>query len=115
MGIDRTKIQRAETRKLNKLVKNLPEEKKTVAVSLIKELSYMAGTLAELKEHIDENGAVQWFKNGAQEMWRESPAVKSYNTTIQRYSALYKQLCDLLEDKPEEHDPLMEYLGINNN
>lgn len=35
-------------------------------------------------------------KSLTEEFLRESPALKSYNTTIQRYSLLYKQLTDLL-------------------
>ena len=48
------------------------------------------------KGKIKENGTVDHFKQGKQEFLRESPALKSYNTTIQRYSLLYKQLTDLL-------------------
>ena len=77
------KASRTELTRLRKLVKLVPDNKKGVANSLIKELSFMAGTLEELKENITEHGAVDYFKNGKQEMWRESPALKSYNTTIQ--------------------------------
>lgn len=107
---------RSELTRLKKIVKLVPENKKSVANSLIKELSFMAGTLEELKENITEHGAVDYFKNGKQEMWRESPALKSYNTTIQRYSLLYKQLCDLLpkdeEVKAKQDGGLMDFLGV---
>ena len=109
------KASRAELTRLKKIVKLVPDNKKSVANSLIKELSFMAGTLEELKENITVNGAVDFFKNGKQEMWRESPALKSYNTTIQRYSLLYKQLCDLLpkEEAVKASDGgLMDFLGV---
>lgn len=110
------KASRAELTRLRKIAKQIPENKKGVANSLIKELSFMAGTLEELKENITEHGAVEWFQNGKQEMWRESPALKSYNTTIQRYSLLYKQLCDLLPKdevvKAKQDGGLMEFLGV---
>lgn len=112
MSVNRQSIEKNEKRKLAKLVKDLPEGKKAVADNLIKELCYMSGTLEELKEHIDEHGAVQWFRNGSQEMWRESPALKSYNTTVQKYSSIYKQLCDLVEkeDRVLEDDPLLDFI-----
>ena len=110
------KASRAELSRLRKIAKQIPENKKGVANSLIKELSFMSGTLAELKENITEHGAVDYFKNGKQEMWRESPALKSYNTTIQRYSLLYKQLCDLLPKdevvKAKQDGGLMDFLGV---
>lgn len=114
MEIDKDKIRRAETRKLNKLVKAVPEDKQTVAQSLTRELAFMAGTLEELRAFVDENGAVDNFKNGRQEMLRESPALKSYSTLIQRYSLLYKQLCDLLpkEVAKQAEDELMNFLGM---
>ena len=110
------KASRAELSCLRKIAKQIPDSKKSVANSLIKELSFMAGTLEELKENITEHGAVDYFKNGKQEMWRESPALKSYNTTIQRYSLLYKQLCDLLPKdevvKAKQDGGLMDFLGV---
>lgn len=110
------KASRAELTRLKKIVKLVPDNKKSVANSLIKELSFMAGTLEELRENITVNGAVDFFKNGKQEMWRESPALKSYNTTIQRYSLLYKQLCDLLPKeeatKVQQDGGLMDFIGV---
>ena len=46
------KASRAELTRLKKIVKLVPENKKGVANSLIKELAFMAGTLEELKENI---------------------------------------------------------------
>ena len=112
MEIDKDKIRRTETRKLNKIAKAVPEAKKTVADSLTRELVFMACTLAELRAEVDQNGAIELFKNGKQEMLRESPALKSYSTLIQRYSLLYKQLCELLpkEEAKGAEDELMAFL-----
>ena len=96
MDLDKDKVIAKELRNLKKLAKNVPSDKKIVADSIIKELSFMAYTLEELRQNVKQNGAVDYFVNGKQEMWRESPALKSYSTMIQRYSLLYKQLTDLL-------------------
>ena len=112
MTIDKDKIIRAEIRKLNKLAKEVAPDKEPVAKNLVQELAFMAGTLAELREHINTKGAIEWFKNGSHEMWRESPALKSYTTLVQRYSLLYRQLVDLLpkDNKPDESE-LLDFLA----
>ena len=56
----------------------------------------MKETLADLKAQVKENGTVEHFEQGKQNFLRENPALKSYNTTVQRYSQLYKQLTDIL-------------------
>ncbi len=70
----------------------------------------MAGVLDDLQAQIQEHGTTDHFKQGVQEFDRESPALKSYNTTIQRYSLLYKQLVDLLPppevDEKKKNDVL---------
>lgn len=108
------KASRTELTRLRRLVRLVPDNKKDVAKSLAKEIAFMAGTLEELRENIQEHGAVDYFKNGKQEMWRESPALKSYNTTIQRYSLLNKQILDLLpkeEAAKAEDSGLLDFLA----
>ena len=90
-------------RKLKRLLKLVPEDRRTVAEKLVTELVFMETTLDGLRCHIEENGAIDHFKQGAQEFDRESPAVKTYNTMIQRYSLLYRQFTELLP-KPEPTD-----------
>ena len=79
-------------RQLRRLLKLVPADRKAVAENLLQEVVF-----------IEEHGAIDHFKQGKQEFNRESPAVKTYNTMIQRYSLLYKQLTDMLP-KPEPAD-----------
>lgn len=74
---------------LNKILTNLDEETKLLAKGIIDELIFQQGVLKQLKQTIKEKGVVSTYSNG---MPRESPALKSYNATIQRYSTLCKQL-----------------------
>lgn len=102
-----------EYRTLTELLPLIPEEKKPIAKKLITELNFMGSTLAQLRKMIKTEGPIELFKNGSQEMLRESPALKSYNTTVQRYSLLYKQLVDLLpkeERKQEEGNALHDFI-----
>ena len=96
MTNDRDNERLKDVRKLKKILKLVPADRKDIAEKLIVEIAFVAETLADLREKIKENGTVDHFKQGKQEFLRESPALKSYNTTIQRYSLLYKQLTDLL-------------------
>lgn len=102
-----------EYRTLTELLALIPEEKKPVAKKLITELNFMGSTLAQLRKLVKTEGPIELFKNGSQQMLRESPALKSYNTTVQRYSLLHKQLVDLLpkeERKPEEGNALHDFI-----
>lgn len=92
----------------------VPDDRRAVAESLTTELAFMTTTLDQLKAHITEHGAVEWYQNGRQEMWRESPAMKSYTALIARYSNLFKQLVSLLPpDVVEKGDELDQWLRDN--
>lgn len=93
----------AATKKLNTIVKLIPDDRRAIGESLVTELQFMASTLEDLRSTIKESGPVDLFVQGRQKFIRENPALKAYNTTIQRYSLLYKQLVDLLP-KPVQAD-----------
>lgn len=93
--------------KLNVIYELIPEDKRIIAEDLIKEIYFIAETLDQLKKNIKETGIVERFEQGKQNFMRENPALKSYNTTIQRYCLVYKQLTDLIpkkENKPGDDD-----------
>lgn len=102
MQSDKDKQISKNLRQLKKLVALVPENKQAIAEKLAGEIAFMAATLEELKKTINEKGATDLFKQGSQQFLRENPAMKSYNTTIQRYSLLYKQLADLLPKQEQE-------------
>lgn len=83
------------------ILEKIPEDKKVIGEKLVEELSFMEKTLASLKRLIEENGEMEHFQQGKQDFLRESPALKSYNTTVQRYSVMYRQLTDLIGKSQE--------------
>lgn len=92
-----------EQAKLNKIFKNIGEDKKKLSENLIKNAAFMSVNLAELQEDIAEKGAVIVCVNGnGFEVAQENPAQKSYNTMIQRYTAVIKQLSDMLPDSKQD-------------
>ena len=86
---------------LEAILERIPEDKKYIGQKLIDELIFMQDTLMTLKRKIRENGTEEEFIQGKQNFVRESTALKSYNTTVQRYGTLYKQLTDLMPKAPE--------------
>lgn len=87
---------KTDLRELNKIINQVPEDKRPVAKQLVSEIKFMAQTMDDLKAKIEEYGTVELFENGKQKFLRENPACKTYNTMVARYSTLYKQLTDLL-------------------
>lgn len=77
------------------------DARKTVAAKYIGELLFMEKSLAALKADVEKNGAVDNFTQGRQSMLRESPAMKSYCTLVQRYGDIQKKLADLLPEKKD--------------
>lgn len=83
------------------ILDRIPEDKKTIAKKLIEQLTFMEKTLDSLKRQIEEYGELEHFQQGKQDFLRESPALKGYNTTVQRYSVMHRQLTDLLGKSQE--------------
>lgn len=96
----------------DEILEKIPSDKQIIGEKLISELSFMEETLSDLKKQIRITGTIEQFEQGRQSFLRESPALKSYNTTIQRYSMLYRQLCDLAgkTQEAEKSNPLYEFI-----
>ena len=85
----------------NEIIERIPNDKRIIAEKLIAELTFMEKTLERLRAQIEESGETERFQQGRQDFLRESPALKAYNTTVQRYSVMYRQLADLMNKTPE--------------
>lgn len=86
---------------LKELLERVPEDKLTIGEKIVEELLFMEETLKRLKAQVRETGEVEHFQQGKQDFYRESPALKAYNTTVQRYGTLYRQLSDIIGKTPE--------------
>ena len=94
-----------EMRRLKRIYKTLEGKRKQTAEGLIQEAAFMRATLQELKKLIDEAGPIDEMQQGDYSIIREHPAVRTYNTMIQRYSSVIKQLTALLpKEAPKEVD-----------
>lgn len=95
---DKEKQIKKEISKLRKLFRALPKEKQKAIEGLIQEAAFMRVTLEEARYIIDREGVLELFEQGSQRFLREHPATKVYNTMINRYSAVCKQLFDMVPD-----------------
>lgn len=85
-----------EENSLKRAFSGIPAEKKTAANKMIQRLAFMTITLENLEEDVKSRGATYLMENGKQRIWVENPAQKSYNTMINRYTALNDKLLGLM-------------------
>ena len=74
--------------KLEDIHKLIPEEKQAVAEFIIDEILFLKKPLRDCKKKLES----------------DSGEVRNYDTLCKRYSALIKQLTDLLPKKPPQSD-----------
>lgn len=99
-----------EIKRLTDIFKEVDSKKQRTIKGLIEESAFMKATLLELKEIIQNEGVINEMPQGEYSIMREHPALKSYNTTIQRYTTVIEKLLGLLpKDAPRNDDGLSEF------
>lgn len=93
--IDKDRLVNNEINRLTKLFKDIDRNKRLTAKGLIEEAAYMKITLQELKVEIDKHGPIDEMPQGDYSILREHPALKSYNTMVQRYTNIIDKLTNL--------------------
>lgn len=91
---DRVKKIKAEEQALLEYFGNTTNE---LALRLIQKASFMHVTLTELQDTINKNGVKEEYQNGAnQKGFKDSVEVKTYKDMIKNYTAVIKQLNDMI-------------------
>ena len=111
--VDKGTLINREINRLTNLFKDIDANRRLTAKGLIEEASFMKATLQELKEMIDEHGPIDEMPQGEYSILREHPALKSYNTMVQRYTNIINQLTNLHpkeEVKKEVDDGFDDFL-----
>ena len=100
-----------EMRKLKRIFKNIDENKQKIVAPLIESAAFMAQELQKLQKHIAEHGCTEEYQNGAnQKGKKKSSEVEVFNAMIKNYSAVIKQLCDMLPEDGKTDDELMDFV-----
>jgi len=99
-------------KKIKRLFKELPAEKMQFAGGLIYQFAVVSVTLERLADEINNGDLIEDFVQGAQKLRRESPALKSYNSTVKSFATLSKSLLDLLPEKEQKQagNELMSFI-----
>ena len=111
--VDKDTLVNREINRLTNLFKDIDANKRLTAKGLIEEASFMKATLQELKEMINKQGPIDEMPQGEYSILREHPALKSYNTMVQRYTNIINQLTNLHpkeEIKQEVDDGFDDFL-----
>lgn len=89
---------------LKKIFEEEDSAKNTLALSLLDKAEFLEQTLQDLEAKVKLAGVITSMCQGAYDIDRENPALKSYNTTIKNYTNVIKQLNDMLpkEEKPKD-------------
>ncbi len=82
------------------------------AEGLLAETAFMRVALEDLRAVIDSDGIIEMFEQGPNRYLRQHPAVKSYLSMVQRYTACCKLLLDMLPapDQDAAEDELMAFV-----
>lgn len=103
----------AEKQKLNQIYAGIDEKRLKTVQRLIDNAAFMAVTLEDLQDEINTNGVTSGYQNG-ENQWgtKKSPEVEIYNTMIKNYTAITRQLTDLLPEEVAEDDGFESFLAV---
>lgn len=89
-------------RKIKRLFRDMPSDRKQFADGLIYQFAVTSVTLERLAEEINKGEVIEDFVQGSQRLRREAPALKAYNSTVKSFTTLSKSLLDLLPEKAQK-------------
>ena len=75
---------------------SLTEDKMIVIRRYVEELAYLESVMLALKEDIHEQGEIENFVQGAQQLRRANPAIDMYFSTLWAYRQLINKINELV-------------------
>lgn len=112
--IDKQTLINREINRLTNLFKEVDKNRRLTAKGLIEEAAFIKFTLIELKEKINEEGPIDEMPQGEYSILREHPALRSYNTMVQRYTNIIDKLTNLHPKEVkvvEEDDGFIDFVN----
>lgn len=101
-----------ELKKLREIFKDIEEKKRKTVEPLIENAAFMTVELRKLQKYIEQNGCTETYQNGEnQKGKKKSSEVEVYNTMIKNFTAIIKQLTDLLPEGEDTKDELLNFIG----
>lgn len=93
--VDKSTLVNREVNRLTNFFKDIDRNRRLTAKGLIEEAAFMRITLQQLKAEIDKDGPIDEMPQGDYSILREHPALKSYNTMVQRYTNIIDKLVNM--------------------
>lgn len=88
-----------EIKRLKKIFANLTPDAASIAEKLIENAAFMAVSLTDLQNIINEKGYTEEYQNGENQFGtKKASEVDIYNTMIKNFNTTMKQLIDMLPD-----------------
>lgn len=101
--LEKEKEIKQEINRINGFLKEIEPKVKKGVKSLIDNVAYMAVTLRELRDDINQEGLITEYQNGENQFGtKKSPKVEIYNTMVKNYISSFKTLLDLLPKNKEQ-------------
>ena len=101
--LEKEKEIKQEITRINGFLKEIEPKVKKGVKSLIDNVAYMAVTLRELRDDINQEGLITEYQNGENQFGtKKSPKVEIYNTMVKNYTSSFKTLLDLLPKNKEQ-------------
>lgn len=89
-----------EKKKLDRIICNIPKDKKDLVAGLIADASFMAEELEGLRNYISENGWSESYQNGANQFGKKTSVEADMYIKVQKsYASIIRQLTDFLPDQ----------------
>ena len=110
---EKQRLIKKELNKIKKIYSNMDENIKKNVEKIAENAAWMAVSLEELRQEIDESGYVEVYTNGANQSGvKDSSYVKTYAVMIKNYNSIVKLLLDQLPDQPQAQtgDKLAQFL-----
>lgn len=102
-----------EKKKLEGIIKDIPEDKKKLVEGLIADASFMAEQLEVLRTYIAKNGWSEEYQNGANQRGKKTSVEADMYVKVQKaYQSIIRQLNDFIPTgTASKGDELLDFMN----
>jgi hypothetical protein len=94
-----------EYKRLREIYAKVTGGRLRLVLKLITRAAFMSAALSDLEDYLATHGYTETYQNGANQSGKKkSSEVEVYNTMVKNYSAIIRQLSDLLPAETEQKD-----------
>lgn len=92
-----------ELARISRSFANVDDNKRSIVAPLLQNAAFMKVTLEDLQKTINEEGATDSYKNGANQFGvKQSATLQAYNSLVKNFTTIMKTLAQLVPESEEE-------------